>query len=317
MNSISIIIPIYNAEKYLERTFLCLKNQMFTDFEVLLIDDGSKDNSSLICKKVASEDNRFRYYYQENQGVSAARNNGVALSKGEYITFIDADDIIPENYLEVLSEALENNCSAISFCDVAIIKDGNETKRFTLQKENLNRKETLDLILTREFINSGPCAKLFRRELIKESKFLPLKAYEDILFVVEAINKGDKFTSTNKTEYRYLQNSGSAMSSFKKVPSEDIITATDKLILFIKENKELSPDCFYITASHLMQYVLGTAEKSDDKSKAFVNKARKLYSKYKRDIISNKSFPWKEKITYLAFVCGFIYINRKFVKVNK
>ena len=289
---VSVIIPIYNAEKYISRTINCLKAQSFKDFEVLLVNDGSTDASSEICQKASLEDSRFKCIDQNNSGVSIARNHGLSLSSGEYITFLDADDEIPENYLEILLTSLEKNESDVSFCDVAVINDNKETARFTLDKDALNKKETLNFVLTRKFINSGPCAKLFKRELIKDIKFPSLKAYEDILFVIEAINKGGKFTATNKTEYRYLQNSGSAMNSFAKVPSEDIIIATDKLIEFIKENKYLSTDCFYITASHLMQYAHELTERSDEKSVCFVKKSRKLYSKYKREIIGCKSFPY-------------------------
>ena len=314
---ISIIIPIYNAEKYLERTFLCLKNQMFTDFEVLLIDDGSKDNSSLICKKVASEDNRFRYYYQENQGVSAARNNGISLSKGKYITFIDSDDIIPENYLQQLYDALINNNADISFCDVSVSQKGKEINRFTLNKDNLNKNDVLNLILSRKNINSGPCAKLFKKAIIEDLIFPPLKAYEDILFVVDAVSRCEKFAATNKTEYIYLQNDGSAMNSFMKVPSADIITVTDKLLEFIVNNKILDSNCFYITASHLMQYIIPLSDIKSENANAriFINSAKSVYKKYLRNIISCDSFPWKEKVTYFTFTKGFLYVNGKFIKV--
>ncbi len=103
---ISVIIPVYNAEKYLTHTIRCLQAQTCTDFEVLLVNDGSADRSAQICAESAKADTRFRVLTQENQGVSAARNKGLAASKGEYITFLDADDEVPDNYLETLYRAL-------------------------------------------------------------------------------------------------------------------------------------------------------------------------------------------------------------------
>ena len=313
---ISVIIPIYNAEKYLPRTIKCLQNQIYSYFEVLLLDDGSVDSSGEICKKVVETDHRFIYHYQENGGVSAARNNGLKLSKGEYITFIDADDEIPENYLSELYEILvENNCQ-MSVCDVAVYKNGKELNRFTSEKERLTSKTALNYILTRKNINSGPYAKLFRREILEKIEFPSLKAYEDILFVVKAVEKCVSVAITNKTEYKYIQNEGSAMSTFMKIPSKDIIIASDYLLDFINENNILDPMCFYITASHLMQYVIPLVNIINDSAKEFINEARKIYKKHKFGIIKCKAFPPKERATYLLFAYGWFYNNRKIIRLK-
>ena len=90
---ISIIIPIFNAEKYLERMLNSIISQSYKDFEVLMVDDGSTDNSAEICKKIAESDSRFKYFYQDNKGVSCARNTGLSKASGEYIGFVDADAV--------------------------------------------------------------------------------------------------------------------------------------------------------------------------------------------------------------------------------
>lgn len=315
MSKITVIIPIYNAEKYLSSTFLCLKNQSFTDFEVLLVNDGSTDASERICLEAAQSDPRFRYIYQENQGVSAARNKGLALSEGEYITFMDADDDIPENYLEALYNALtEGNCP-MSVCDVAVITDGTETASFTMPAQQLTQQEALDYVLTRTKINSGPCAKLFKREILEGLTFPPLKAYEDILFVVDALCQCDRVAVTDQTEYRYLQNAGSAMSTFMKMPSKDIVAVSEKLLAFLAEREDLNPRCFYITASHLMQYVLPLASREEPEAKAFIADAKHVYRKYGCNILKCPAFPWKEKVVYLLFSVGYLYSNGTIKKV--
>ena len=98
---ISVIVPVYNVEEYLEECLDSLKNQRFTDFEVILVNDGSKDNSQAICELYCEQDSRFHLINQENQGQSAARNRGVNASIGELITFVDSDDVISTKYLEV------------------------------------------------------------------------------------------------------------------------------------------------------------------------------------------------------------------------
>lgn len=301
---ISIIIPIYNAEKYLLRTIHCLQEQSFTDFEVLLIDDGSKDNSAAILKEIATKDARFRYIYQENQGVSAARNHGLELCRGEYVTFIDADDVIPSNYLAKLLETLFENHCQLSVCDVVILRDEKECKRFSCKSNKLERTEALNLILSRRNINSGPCAKLFRREILKGIQFPPLKAYEDILFVIDAVCNCEHIAVTSDTQYNYTQNEGSAMSGFLKLPSKDIITATEKLLEFLRDRKELDPQCFYVTTSHLMQYAAPLSKSDDEKAKTFVKATRSVYKRNLRRIWSCAAFPWKEKITFTLFTFG-------------
>lgn len=106
---LSVILPVYNAQDYLERLLLDIQRQTITDFEVIIIDDGSSDNSQMICKNFASQDKRFHYSYQQNKGVSSARNRGIKKAKGNYITFLDADDRIPENRFEKLLEPLQSH----------------------------------------------------------------------------------------------------------------------------------------------------------------------------------------------------------------
>ncbi len=281
-----------------------------------MIDDGSRDNSAAILNEISAADSRFRYIYQENQGVSAARNHGLAISKGRYITFIDADDILPENYLEMLMKALTNDDCQMSVCDVTVIENEKETMRFSCETNKLDQRETLNLIISRREINSGPCAKLFRREVLNDLKFPPLKAYEDILFAIAAVCKCEHIAVTNKTEYRYIQNVGSAMSTFLKIPSQDIVTATEQMLAFLKDRKDLSPLCFYTTASHLMQYVLPLLNSDDEKARGFVNAARCVYKQYVREIWSCSAFPWKEKITFTLFAYGWIYQNKRIKRLR-
>ena len=312
---ISVIVPIFNAGKYLSRTIACLQNQLYADFEVLLVNDGSTDDSAIICEEAARADLRFRYIVQENQGVSAARNHGMAQSNGEYITFIDADDSIPENYLEELHHALVSSNSQMAVCDVAVVDDRQETIRFSLMPQLLTQQETLNYVLTRKGINSGPYAKLFKREILSGLTFPALKAYEDILFVIDAVCRCDRVAVTNRTRYRYIQNSGSAMDFFMKTPSQDIVTASKELLEFTAARPELDPRCFYITVSHLMQYVLPLAGRPEPEAKAFVAAAKKLIEENKRNILHCSAFPWKEKMVYMSLTCGVLYHNKKLTRI--
>ena len=161
----------------------------------------------------------------------------------------------------------------------------------------------MELLLTRQKINSGPCGKMFRREIIADLQFPPLKAYEDILFVRDAFARANIVASTSQTAYHYYQNSGSAMDQQRKTPSLDVVAATTDLMEYIVGHSELDPRCFYITVSHLYQYVLGL-DRSTPRGNEFVHAVRRLYRKYWTSIVKCPAFPWKEKILYLLFASG-------------
>ena len=295
--SISIIIPVFNASEKIGTIINCINGQSVFDYEVMLIDDGSTDNSLDICQECAIENERIKVFHQENAGVSSARNLGLSKAQGEFITFLDADDEIPSNYLEKLLKTAIDNKADISVCDVTVINNNQETKRFTCPEKKLTKTQALNHVLSREAINSGPCAKLFRRSVIGKSIFPRLKAYEDIIFVVDVFDKAQNIVSTNETEYKYIQNQDGAMSSFLSMPSEDIIVASEYLIGFIECHPNLSPKCFYTTVSHLMQY----CQSINDKSSSFTKKAKRLIKNNNQKIICSPAFSWKEKMYYLFY----------------
>ena len=314
--TVSIIIPVYNAEQALPHLISCLLNQSYNKFEVLLIDDGSTDHSFTICQQIADTDSRFRCIHQDNAGVSAARNRGLREARGEFITFLDADDVVNPNYLQALYETCTSLNSDIAVCDVVVEEAGIETRRFTLPCRTLSQVEALNELLTRRNLNSGPYAKLFRRSVVENLHFPPLKAYEDILFVQNAFTNAQKIASTNLTAYHYIQNPHGAMSGFLRTPSLDIVTATGELLAFISSRKDLSADCFYITASHLMQYVIPMLPTPSEHEIPFIRAAQKLYGKHAMGILLCRAFPWKEKIIYLAFILGFIRKNKSFTRLE-
>lgn len=299
---ISVIIPIYNAAMYLPEMLRCLSEQTVRDIEIILVNDGSTDESADICLAAAQEDPRICYVYQENAGVSAARNRALTKASGDYIAFLDADDSIDSTYFEQL---LGTCVSAdISICDVSVeTRSGRRLSIFSAGDQRLTALRAMELLLTRQKINSGPCGKMFRREIIADLQFPPLKAYEDILFVRDAFARANIVASTSQTAYHYYQNSESAMDQQRKTPSLDVAAATTDLMEYIVGHSELDPRCFYITVSHLYQYVLGL-DRSIPRGNEFVHAVRRLYRKFWTCIVKCPAFPWKEKNLYLLFASG-------------
>lgn len=296
---ISVIIPIYNAAQHLPRMLHSLETQSAQSLEIILIDDGSTDASADICKTAEQHDARIHYFYQKNAGVSAARNYALSLANGEYISFLDADDAIDPNYFSELLLACHS--ADIAVCDVVIkTRTGEALSRFTAGNETLTSQQAINFLLSRKKINSGPCGKLFRRSIVEGLHFPALKAYEDILFVKDAFFQSAYIASTSSTAYHYYQNAGGAMAQQKRSPSLDIVIATEELLKFISQHKELDATCLYITISHLYQYVLSLDTK-DATSKPFREAVRQLYQKYWKNILFCRAFPGKEKILYSLF----------------
>ena len=128
---VSVIIPVYNGEKTITKALNSLKNQTFSDFEVVIIDDGSNDRTKKIINKYQNEDSRFRYYYQENAGVSVARNEGIKLSDGNFICFLDSDDYFEDTYLEKMYETMIKSDSDVCYCGYNIITPNSKTIKRT------------------------------------------------------------------------------------------------------------------------------------------------------------------------------------------
>ena len=307
---ISVIIPIYNAEKTLYDTLTSIKEQTYKDIEVIMINDGSVDHSESICEKFVEIDQRFKYFYQNNQGVSVARNNGLKYATGKFITYIDSDDLIGKDYCKVLHEYSKEY--DIVICDVVIKTQGKEVKRFTMKNISLTSKDALNELFIRKNINSGPCGKLFRKNIIANIEFPILKTYEDILFNMEAFQKSNRIFVTNRIEYDYIQNPNGAMSKMFHMPSQDIIKATDQIMRFIIMHPELDDRCSYITLSHLFQYVQMIVEKGMKKEgEIFLKNSSKLYRKYIRQIIKCSAFPKKEICIFIMYMFGILYYDRK------
>lgn len=301
---ISIIVPVFNAENRLSGMLDCILAQEYSNYEAILINDGSTDCSSAICEKYAVKDTRIKVISQGRKGAGEARNRGLREASGQYVTFLDADDEIPPNYLLELRRALIQGGTDIAVCDV-VVRDGNaEQKRFTLQSDRLSKTEALNYLFARKHINSGPCAKLFRKEIIDGLEFPKIGAYEDIIFVKDAFDKAAYINATDKTEYRYIKNNTGIMSRYILNPSQDIAIATDELITYIDNHPELSPECLYVTMSHLFQNLRKGAD-IEDNERLLNNSIRKVFKKHWKSVIKCSAFPWKEKALYLLFSIGF------------
>lgn len=219
MNLISIIIPIYNSELFLERCLSSLKNQTYSNIEFLMIDDGSTDKSAETCKKYQLMDHRFRYIYQPNSGVSAARNRGLNVAAGEYIGFCDSDDWVDADMYETLHRLLSENDA-----DISIVSFKSENGQVSLVNNDDSEVLFFDsksAIL--EMHNLGCFEghlwnKLFKKTLFHNVRFRnDITIYEDMVAVWDLFLNAQKIVFQNVQKYHYYVNPNSAINcAFKE-----------------------------------------------------------------------------------------------------
>lgn len=205
---VSIIVPVYNSEPFLERCLGSLKCQTYTDLEVIMINDGSTDGSEVICRKYCDEDSRFKYYYQNNAGCSAARNNGIKHAVGDYIGFCDSDDWLSADYIKSLITAAQESCS-----DVAIggyrEHDGEKVIYVAAAKE-FGQMSKQELALKfwefqENFLLNSVCNKLYRRDVISALFDESMTCGEDMQFNMMNLQNISSAVTVDATGYFYYK----------------------------------------------------------------------------------------------------------------
>lgn len=228
---VSVVVPIYNGEKYIQRCVSCLQAQTYSNYEVIFINDGSKDNSGKILDEIAKKDSRIRVIHKENSGVCAARNDGIMLSSGAYVYFYDVDDEITPNLLEEnVTLAIKNNADVVMFGFwYKLIEQNkeiiNEPKHlFVGDGEDFFRQELI-AVLKSEILNA-PWNKLFRVNFLRDSGLLfdeRYPIYEDIMFNVSLLKVAKNIVISPNAYYKYcVMTSGTAITRFFEVYFEAV-----------------------------------------------------------------------------------------------
>ena len=193
---ISIVIPIYNVEKYLKRCVDSVINQTYKNIEIIVVNDGSNDHTQEICEKICQEDTRVILINKKNGGVSSARNKGIDLAKGEYISFCDSDDYVDQSIFEKLLKLIKENDADISMCNIEYIGQNGETINNYKKNEKkliLDRKQFISKLMDPRIYFTFPFGKLVKRKVIKDIRYREDIYYdEDGLFwfnISENINK--------------------------------------------------------------------------------------------------------------------------------
>ena len=199
---VSVIVPIYQVEKYLKRCLDSLKGQTYPHFEALLVDDGSRDGSAGIALQYAESDARFRLIRQENGGQGAARNHGLKLAKGRYIMFLDSDDWVDARFIETLLRCLQANDADMAICGVERVWENGARRRNTLSND---REYVIPDV--QAFLLHASCIcwdKLYKRELLEGLRFPERMKFEDTVFTPQAIERAGKIVAIPDPLYFYF-----------------------------------------------------------------------------------------------------------------
>lgn len=214
---ISVIVPVYNAEKYLEYCLNSILFQSFRDYELILINDGSTDRSGDICETYAGKDKRIKVIHQENRGVSVARNQGILQAKGKYIAFIDGDDYVEKEYLKVLYTDICRCNADIACCDYNEIVDGTCANRNHAVRERRIVKKIEDYIIDyldrKEFYGYAVWGKLIQKDLLINQSFKKIQYGEDCVYMCELFEKEPICVLNPYAGYNYIRHKESATRS--------------------------------------------------------------------------------------------------------
>lgn len=205
---ISIIIPVFNVEKYLDRCIISIINQTYSKIEIVLVDDGSTDASGKICDKYSMLDRRISVVHKENGGLSDARNAGLERIHGQWVCFVDSDDWVTDNYIELLFSLVESTHSEIAIGTYDLVKEyeKDKTKKYEVgHTVILSNFEAMKRLLYQKGFTTSACAKLYNARLFTEIRFPKGKLYEDVETIYKVIKNAGTVVYTDTILYHYFQ----------------------------------------------------------------------------------------------------------------
>ena len=285
---ISVVVPIYNVEKYLSKCVDSLLNQTYKNLEIILVNDCSKDNSGEIAKDYAKKHKNITFIQNEkNSGLAFTRNAGMKIAKGDYIGFIDSDDYVDKDFYEKLMDAMKTKNAEVAMCDMKLVYE-NENNREVVCP-SCDGKFNLINVINNGLVASA-CNKLFKKDLVSKYEFAVGKVNEDIAVVIPALVNAKKIAYARETYYNYVQRENSIQNSKFSEKRFDIIEAVDTTLERIKDHpdfEDLKEALIFNQIIVLFIYVIPKDNRFFYRYKV-LTKFNKLTKKY--NIRSNKYF---------------------------
>lgn len=320
---ISIIVPVYNVEKYLTNSIKSLMKQSYKNIEIILVDDGSSDNSGKICDELSKEDSRIIVIHKKNGGVSSARNAGIENAKGAYLCFIDGDDYVTTDYVKDMLDASEKYGTDISTTNQFQIWDSG--KKVELFKKNYpygtvkikSGSETLADMLYGKTCYATCCSKLYKKSIFEDIRFPVYNMGEDSYTMYQCFLKAESVAHVYKPNYFYIQHDASAMHTDNYDKFYDYIELSDSFITTVNEKY---PELFLPAVNRLIEnnfWVYMKMRSNPDKYKKQLSHITDNIKKYRSFALKDKNVNIRTRIACLLSYLGMKTLNLIYDKIAK
>ncbi len=304
---VSVIIPIYNVEKYLSRCLESIINQTYRDMEIILVDDGSTDESGRVCDEYAQKDSRIVVYHKTNGGLSDARNYGIDRAKGDLLTFVDSDDWVSLNYVEVLVNGITSNNADISIINtVETDENNNQITKYCnedIKVREYSAKDALKVIFSQNEFNTSAWAKMYKKHIFSEYRFTKGILYEDLDLMYKCFILADKISFSTKAEYYYFQRSDSIAHEKYNTRHTVLIDISKRIF---DEIGTSYPELYDVAEKRYLFSNLLILSKiiNEKEQKELQNVIRANVCAIRRHVLKNKEVSKKEKVKTLLLILG-------------
>lgn len=302
---ISVILPIYNVEKYLPACMESIFAQTYHNLEIILVDDGSTDNCGGLCDEYAEKNKRVVVYHKKNGGVSETRNYGLEQARGEYITFVDPDDYIDSDYVEYLLLLINRYHSRMSICQHRVRYNNGSVKEMgSAGEEELTAQRCLERMLYHDVIDTSAWGKLYHRDLFDGVRYPVNKIFEDAAITYKLMMRCEKIAISYESKYTYVFHNNSIVNSEFKKSKLDLLEVTDKMAEDISQTyPELKKAAVrrqvYARFSTLNQMLESTGYPEIKKELI------EYIKRHKKDIFCNREAPRRDKIGLLLLMLSY------------
>lgn len=299
---ISIIVPVYNVEAYLEKCVESILKQTYTNLEILLVNDGSTDKSGELCDKLALRDHRIRVIHKENGGLSDARNRGIDEASSNLIGFIDSDDYIDEDMYETLYRQMVASKADLSMCGhYDVYHQIPEKQVAEIKTWELMPEEAIKMVMEAKILSVTAVNKLYKKALFEQLRFRIGKIAEDAFIMVDLIHQCSKVVATNEKKYYYVHRENSITTQKFSLKFLNVIEAYEQNAKIISENY---PDLYDVAIMRLNWayfYVLDRLLVDNDfKDKVLEDRLISYLKKNKRSILMDGRFTRARKMSFLV-----------------
>ena len=316
---VSVIVPVYKVENVLHYCIDSILNQTYKDFELILVDDGSPDRCPKICDDYAEKDSRIKVVHKKNGGLSDARNAGMAVATGKYISFIDSDDYVSDDFFECLLDVMNKENSDIAECSVVKFYEDNRFDEISddLSVKTYDTQDAMSALIAENPFHQHVWNKLYKTELVKDIPYAVGKLNEDEFWTYQVFGRANKVSKLNKTMYYYFQRNSSIMGVGYNIRRLDALEGKANRQKYIENNFpdlstqakiDLYGSCMFAYQS-VLKFMSGADKK---KALELIRKYRKMYNLSFDEIkLADKS---ARKYFYLAkcnfgFCCKFRAIS--------